>query len=175
MIRLKSILCCLCFLLASCGYQFSGSGIALPEGVNKVRIELFVNRTKEPYLDTIITDSMTYRILRQHNVEIVEDISKADAVLSGSVIRYSVAASAYDALDAIQSYRVTMKVEAMLRRVSDDKIVWQGETVRFQDFVSSGIDLSAQEGFESAARKEVAERIAEDLSWQMASGFGAEL
>ncbi len=173
--RILLFVLCACLFLTSCGYQFAGSGIALPEGVNKVQILLFENLTKEPYLDAIITDSMSYRLLRQHNVDIVDDVAMADAVVSGSVRQYSVTASAYDAQDAIQSYRVTMKVAATLRRVSDGKILWQGDAVRFQDFVSSGVDINAQEGLETGARKQVSQRLAEDISWQMASGFGSDL
>ena len=114
-------------------------------------------------------------MLRQHNVDIVDDVAMADAVVSGSVLQYSVTASAYDAQDAIQSYRVTMKIAATLRRVSDGKILWQGDAVRFQDFVSSGVDINAQEGLEAGARKQVSQRLAEDISWQMASGFGSDL
>jgi hypothetical protein len=174
-IRVFSFVFLGCLFLASCGYQVAGSGVALPEGVSRVQIVLFDNLTKEPYLDAIITDSMSYRLLRHHNVEIVDDIEMADAVVSGSVLQYSVTTSAYDAQDAIQSYRVTMKVAAALRRVSDGKIVWQGDAVRFQDFVSSGVDINAQEGLETGARKQVSQRLAEDISWQMASGFGSDL
>lgn len=175
MIRLSVLILLLLLFLSGCGYQVAGSGVAFPNGANKVQIVLFDNLTKEPYLDAIITDSMTYRLMRLHNVEIVDDVAVADAVLSGTILQYSVAASAYDAQDAIQSYRVTMKVAAVMKRVHDGKIIWQGDAIRFQDFVSSGVDINAQEGLEASARKQVAQRLVEDISWQMTTGFGTEL
>ncbi len=156
-----------------CGYRFAGEAIDLPGGVQKVRVELFANRTQEPYLDTLATGSVIERLMRLHNVEIVESPDAADAVLDGEVLQYSISASAYDAGDAIQSYRVTMRVAATLTRVSDGRFLWRGEAVRFEDFVSAGVDITTQEGLESEARKRAADRIAEDLSWQMATGFGA--
>lgn len=163
-----------CLFVAGCGYHVAGAGIDLPRGVDIVHIALFDNPTKEPYLDSVFTDSMSWRLLRHHNIDLVENAAEADAVLSGSITQYHVAASAYDAQDAIQSYRVTMRVMARLARVEDGKILWQGDAIRYQDFVSSGVDISSQEGLEVEARKKVADRLAEDLSWQMASGFGTE-
>jgi outer membrane lipopolysaccharide assembly protein LptE/RlpB len=164
----------LCLFAAGCGYHVTGNVVDLPGGVSKVHIVLFANLTKEPYIDSVFTDSMSWRLLRHHNIELVEDADVADAVLGGVITQYHVAASAYDAQDTIQSYRVTMRVKAKLTRVEDGKILWHGDAIRYQDFVSSDVDISAQEGLEVAARKNVSDRLAEDLSWQMASGFGVE-
>lgn len=161
-------------LLAGCGYHVSGTGTSLPEGVSAVRIDLFENRTSEPYLDALVTQSISYRLLRLDNIELVEKKEDADASLTGSVIQYSVAAIAYDALDNIEAYRVTIKVEAALERLSDGKILWQGQTIRYQDFRSGAADITLQHDLELATQVEVSNRIAEDLSWQMATGFGGE-
>ena len=164
----------LCLLVAGCGYHVTGSGVSLPEGVGKVHVALFENPTRKPYLDSIVTDSISWRLLQLHNIELTEDADAADAILDGVVTQYNLSVSAYDAADAIQAYRVTMRVTAKLTRAKDGKILWRGEAIRFQDFVSSGANISEQEGLEVDARKKVAERLAEDLSWQLASGFGDE-
>ncbi len=161
-------------LLSGCGYRFAGNGIDLPDGVENLHLALIENRTKEPYLDSVLTESLTFRLARQHNLQLVENPQNADAILSGEVIQYSLHASAYDKDDAIQSYRVTVKVTAKLSRVSDGKLLWRGASVRFDDFVSSGADITTEEGLERETLRRVADRIAEDLSWQMATGFGAE-
>ena len=112
--------------------------------------------------------------MRHHNLELTEDADAADATLDGVITQYTLSVSAYDAADAIQAYRVTMRVTAKLTRAVDGKILWRGEAIRFQDFVSSGADISEQEGLEVEARQKVADRLAEDLSWQLASGFGSD-
>ena len=174
MIRFIASCIIIASLLSGCGYRFAGEGIELPGSIASVHIKLFENRTKEPYLESVLTESVTYRLARMHNISLVEAPGQADAVLSGEVIQYQLNASAYDRNDAIETYRVTIKVAARLSRVSDGKILWQGESVRFDDFVSSGADITTVEGLERATLRVVAGRIAEDLSWQMASGFGAE-
>ena len=161
-------------IMAGCGYRFGGPTVDLPAGIETLYVARFENRTSEPYLDSIMTGSMVERLVRQHNLELVEKPVDADAVLAGEVVQYQVAASAYDAADDIRSYRVTMKVRARLERQADGRIIWQDEAVRFRDFVSTGVGITEQEGLERDARKEVAARLAEDLSWQMATGFGAE-
>ncbi len=161
-------------LLPGCGYRFGGKGVELPGNINSLHVTLFENRTKEPYLESVLTASMTNRLIRLHNIVLVESPDEADAVFSGEVIQYQLHASTYDGNDAIEAYRVSIKVAARLTRVSDGKRLWQGESVRFDDFVSSGSDITTEEGLEKATLQAVADRIAEDLSWQMATGFGAE-
>lgn len=170
--RWLAVLTVLC-VLSGCGYRFDGPAIEMPAGIESLYVARFENRTSEPYLESIMTASMIQRLIRQHNLEVVEMAADADAVLAGEVVQYRVAASAYDAADDIRSYRVTMKVRARLERQTDGRVVWQGDAVRYQDFASTGVGITAQEGLERIAREEVAERLAEDLSWQMATGFGA--
>ena len=161
-------------LIAGCGYQFDGAGTNLPEGVSQVKVDLFVNRTTEPYLATLLTESITFRLMRQHNIALVEKSEDAEAVLSGEILQYNLSASAFDAQDAVQAYRATLKVKVNLKRLSDGKILWQGESIRFEDFVSSGATITAEEDLEAEIQQKVARRIAEDISWQLATGFGAD-
>ncbi len=174
MTRFFFIIFLVLMLLPGCGYRFSGAPIELPGGLHALHVELFENRTREPYLDSIVTGSIINRLVRLHDIELVEKKQAAEAVLSGEVVQYRLNATAYDRHDAIEAYRVTVKVKANLTRPSDGKLLWQGESVRFDDFVSSGADITAEEGLERATLERIADRIAEDLSWQMAAGFGGQ-
>ena len=161
-------------LLAGCGYHFSGTGINLPEGVSQLKIELFNNQTTEPYLETVLTDMLSFRLMRQHNIELVEDAESADAVLTGAIQQYDISASAFDTLDKVRAYRVTMKISARLKRVTDGKILWQGVIIRFEDFANGSVTITAEEDLEATMQRKVSARIAEEISWQMATGFGAD-
>jgi len=161
-------------LLAGCGYQFGGQGIELPGKISRLKIDLFANQTSEPYLESYITASTTLRLMRQHDVQLVETTEDAEAVLSGEVLQYQLSAAAYDAVDDIQSYRITMKIQARMTRLEDGKILWQDALIRYEDFVSNGSSITDQEDLETAAQKSLSIRLAEDLAWQMSSGFGSE-
>ena len=117
---------------------------------------------------------LSLRLMRQHNIELVEDEESADAVLTGEIRQYKISASAYDALDQVRAYQVTLKVSAHLKRISDGKILWQGEVIRFEDFANGNVSITAEEDLEAAMQREVSSRIAEEISWQMATGFGAD-
>lgn len=164
----------LLLFVAGCGYQFSGATHALPGDISRIKVNLFENLTAEPYLESYITASTNLRLMRQSEVVLVESQEAAEAVLQGQILQYRLAAISYDSLDNIQSYRMTVRVGASLKRLSDGKILWRGEIVRYHDFVTDGTSIIAQEDRESAAQKALSERIAEDLAWQMATGFGGE-
>ncbi len=51
-------------LLGACGYRFTASGGALPEGIREVYAPLFINRTAEPGLETFFTQSMREQLIR---------------------------------------------------------------------------------------------------------------
>jgi len=147
----------------------------MPGGISKVRIELFENKTAEPYLSTCITEAVTYRLMRMHDVSLVESIDNAEAVLSGFVKNYRIKAASYGVADNIKSYRVAMTIDATLRQVADGRILWQGEVSHDFDFVSSTASLTEQEGLERETQQQLCRRLAEDLSWQMTENFGEDM
>lgn len=172
MSRVSFLLLICCLVAVSCGYQFSGQGHDLPDGISRLKVDLFTNRTAEPHLETYLTASSTLRLMRQDNVELVETLEQAEAVLTGEVVQYSLDAVSYDALDEIKTYRITMKVVALLKRISDGKILWQQQFVRYDDFSSDPASIIAQEDQETVIQKAISIRLAEDISWQMANMFG---
>ena len=119
-------------LLAGCGYRLSDEALRLPDNISVLAIEMFENRTQEPYLENILTTRFTRRLLLLPDITLIENQEDAEAVVSGRIIRYNVESSAYDGQNLITQYRATMLVEAEFRRQADGKILWRGELIRFQ-------------------------------------------
>jgi len=51
-------------LLCACGYRFTAGGGGLPGGVREVYGPVFINRTAEPGLETLFTQSMREQLVR---------------------------------------------------------------------------------------------------------------
>ena len=157
-------------LLAGCGYRLSDEALRLPDNISVLAIEMFENRTQEPYLENILTTRFTRRLLLLPDITLIENQEDAEAVVSGRIIRYNVESSAYDGQNLITQYRATMLVEAEFRRQADGKILWRGELIRFQTFPAD-TDLKRQDDLERIAQDILSTRLAEELSARLTETF----
>ena len=89
--QLKSLLVFLALfssalVVGGCGYQFQGSGSALPPDVKFIAIPRVENITAEPGLSTVLTEALRDEFDRYGAVTVVENESQADAVLRTRLI-----------------------------------------------------------------------------------------
>ncbi len=154
--------------LLGCGYTPLAMGPGI--GVNTLFIEPMVNRTAEPFLDSLVTNSVKERFGRDNRLTLVKNRMEAEAVLAGQVSNYSRTAISYDQDDTIQEYRSSVTVVASLRRISDGKILWKGN-VSWSEESENSSDLSSQEDNETSAIQEITERLAEELYYRFQEDF----
>ncbi len=160
----------LLFLIAGCGYRLSDSTLHLPDDVSTVAIEMFENRTMEPYLENVLTTHFTRRLLLLPNLTLVENPDEAEAIVRGKILTYNVESSAYDSQNIVAQYRVKMQVEAEFIRNGDGRVLWRGKIIRFQTF-SADLDLKRQDDLERIAQDTLSIRLAEDLSARLTETF----
>jgi outer membrane lipopolysaccharide assembly protein LptE/RlpB len=156
--------------VAGCGYRYSGGDAGLLAGVGTLRIDLFDNRTAEPYLENRVTDDVVLWFGRTPGLRLVESGGQADAILSGTVVAYSTDPIAYDSRDRISEYRSLMTVEAQLLSTAAGQVLWKGR-VEWSEEYPSEPDKSVQEDNESAAIAVIADRIAQQLHARILDGF----
>lgn len=157
--------------LTACGYHAPGEGSSWRGGAGKtVYVELFANRTVEPYLDTTVTGAVLRQLSRSRLFELVEDREKADLLLSGNVTGFSDESVAYNSRDEITVYRARLTAEAVLVRRSDGAVLWRGTLQRSEDHPSL-VDKSLQQEGQSLAGEVAAQRLAEDLMARLLDDF----
>ncbi|WP_303722609.1 LPS assembly lipoprotein LptE [Malonomonas rubra] len=157
-------------LLIGCGYHFPGKGGSLPGKVKTVYIPLFVNKTKEPQLESLVSNEISVVFGRNSNISQVESLDQAEAVLEGVVSSYASKPIAYDTSDDISEYRATMTIDAVLRQVSDGRLLWQGNVSWKEEYLADD-DKAIQEDFEREAIDEISLRISEELLSRMLDDF----
>jgi outer membrane lipopolysaccharide assembly protein LptE/RlpB len=166
----RFLLVLILLLLTGCGYRLAGESLRLPDNASTLIIEMFENRTMEPYLENILTTHVTRRLLLFPELSLVENLDEAEAVVSGKILSYNVESSAYDDQNVVTQYRATMKIEAEFRRKSDGRILWRGTMIRFQHFFADP-DLMRQDDLERIAQAQLSTRLAEDLSSRLTDTF----
>jgi outer membrane lipopolysaccharide assembly protein LptE/RlpB len=120
-------------LTASCGYHFPGQGRTLPGGATSVYVAEFVNRTREPGLDTRVRSSLEDEITRRGVFELVPSRDGAAVSLEGSVDRLDVRPVAFSNSDQALQYETIATVSAQLRDTRNDAIVWSVSGLRAND------------------------------------------
>jgi len=158
------------FFLCGCGYHLSGDVDNLPPEIRSLYIELFANRTAEPFLENLITREVTREFARSRNLQITEDRTRADAILSGTVSAYSTSPVSFGIDDEITEYRSAMAVGAVLYRAADGKTLWKGSLSWTEEYPSND-DKAVQEDNEAEAIKVIIERQAEELYFRIADNF----
>lgn len=155
-------------LIAGCGYQFSGG--ELPGNVQRLYVPLARNLTAEPLIENILALPVTAVLARQKGVDIVEDPTRADAILQAVITKYSVEPLSYNSTDRISVLYATLVVSFSLVDSSDGRLLWQGTIERLESY-QAAVDKNQQEDFESVAIETMAKNIADDLISRLVTKF----
>lgn len=167
--RIAGLLLLLLFM-GGCGYHVQGRKSHLPADIRSVLVELFVNRTLEPYLENEVTNAVSERFSRGRAFDLAAGADRAQAALSGIVTAYETRPISYNEQDAILEYRSTMTVDVVLRRTGSGEIVWKGAASWNEEYPANP-DKAAQEDNEAAAIRVIAERIADELYSRLVDNF----
>ncbi|MEE4253166.1 MAG: LptE family protein [Desulfuromusa sp.] len=168
--RFFSLFIILFFCLVGCGYHFPGQGGALPGGVEKIYIPLFVNKTAEPQLENKLTSRISEVFSRNSKISQVEKKESAEAILEGTIRAYKSRALSYDPNDDIGEYRATMIVDVVLRKPDSEEFLWK-RAVTWSEEYSSAADKNNQYSLEKVAIDEITLRLAEEILYQLLDDF----
>ena len=140
-----------------CGYSLRTS---LPPGIRSVHVPVLENKTAEPGIEDFITQALTQAVVQSARVRIARNAQEADAILSGSIVVYRLAALSFDSSANVTSYRLIIGLALTFKEVRTDKILWK------QDRIEERADfLVAGRVTQTLAREEVAvQRAAVDVA-----------
>lgn len=135
------LLLLLAVLPGGCGYTVHGT---LPSHINTVAVPIFLNRTPEPAIESLITRAVVEAFSTNGRLKVVSR-GQADAILDGEIIAYSVSSIAFDQNANVRLYRLVVTVNLRMRDVQRNTVLFQQSAVteqadfRVQDAVSQTI------------------------------------
>jgi outer membrane lipopolysaccharide assembly protein LptE/RlpB len=112
--------------VAGCGYSFRGT---LPEHIQTVAVPVFVNKTGEPRIESMLTNGVVEAFSTNGRLRVVKR-EDADAVLEGEVIGYSVASISYDAQANVRQYRLTVTMNLKLLDMKKSAVLFEEHGLR---------------------------------------------
>jgi hypothetical protein len=163
-------------LLSGCAYRFGLSERSLPGGYTQVAIPVFKNKTPEVGIEPMFTNALIRRFNRSQ-VARVTDKDASPVLLEGNILKVETRSeSAIDRsqlatlpADAVLTtqYRLTVTTEIVLRRKSDEKVIWTGqftsEKVYAPPRLGTAVVNSANATYNQSARMEYFSRLAEEM------------
>ncbi len=160
--RLFALVVCLA-LLTGCGYSFRGMSNALPSDVRRVSVPTSQNSTTE----TSLTITLTNELVRQFTISKflrVTDINEADAVLETKITSVQTTSGAQTVSGSESlSRRVTVTVDAVLKRTGGGEVLWQNRNVVSRQSYGVADDQSVVESNVSDALDAAAVDLAEKI------------
>jgi len=180
--------------LGGCGYHLAGTGVNVPPTAHSIRIEPFVNHTREQGLEVQLRRALEDEFRRHGAVRVVSD-GDADLELSGDIRRFTTQPVAFSATDEAVQYQGIMHVGMRLVERATGRVLHETKLLQeTQDFgaVSDVVvtspphfqrgtldardlpNLTAVQLTEARRReamRELVDQLARDLYLQVMEGF----
>lgn len=161
-----------------CAYHFGLSERALPGGYTQVAIPMFKNQSTEVGVEPYFTNSLIHRFSRSQVARVTEKESSPlvlmgfiDAIqtINGPAVtnKASQLSNLPDQTVLITEYRLLVKTHIILKRKSDDKIMWQGTFTNEKVYTPPriGLDIvnSANATYNQSVKMETIAQLAEEM------------
>lgn len=158
-------------VISGCGYHTPAASDSWVAGeARTVYVQLFDNRSSEPYLENYITDALIAQLSRSRLISLTEKPDNADVRLVGFVDDFTDRARSYGSTDRITEYTATMSVNVRLLSKDSSEIIWQEKLKRSEDYQATVNKNLQLEGQRLAAIR-VSQRLAEDIYASMLNNF----
>ena len=171
--RLKTLLqaCGIVFLavcLSACGYRFSGGG-SLPEGVTRLTIQNFENRSGEIGIESVITNDIIFEFTRTGKADVTRS-KTAEAVLTGVIRSARSSTISHISSHATADRRITVTVDVKLVRPSGT-VLWSGSDISASEEYTVADDKIVTEQNKKSAVAKLSSRLAQRIYYRMTGDF----
>jgi len=111
--------------IAGCGYHFGAEGSGLPPQAKTIYVERFANRSRYTAMEDQFDRYMKDEIAQHKRLELVDDRSQADLVLSGELVYITQLAAATNSVGEPIEYTQTLSANAQLTDQHTKQVIWR--------------------------------------------------
>jgi outer membrane lipopolysaccharide assembly protein LptE/RlpB len=160
-------------LSASCGYHIGGQGDLIPKNIKTIAIPEFSNGTVQYHIASLLTADVVREFHSRTHYTIVTDPAKADAVLTGGVVRFDVLGgiTTDPVTGRATSSQIVLTMQFNLTDRHTGKVIYQRTGYEFRDRyeISTSLQTYFDEG--APAMKRVCESAARALVTSVLEAF----
>ena len=148
---------------SSCGYRFAAPNSKLPQGITRVQVPVFNNRTAEPGADALFTEALREHLFRAGRLGDASSGATIEGELTG-VSSGVLAASP----GRLPNYRLNASLTLVLKK--NGALVARADVAGGEDF-PAGADVLWAETYRAAALRRLAESLTREGLEQLATGW----
>jgi outer membrane lipopolysaccharide assembly protein LptE/RlpB len=106
---------------SGCGYSLRGH---LPEHIKTIAVPIFVNRTQEPAVESVITRAVVEAFSTNGRLRVAR-LEEADSILEGEVTGYAVDSIAFDRNANVELYRLRVVMNLTMRDLRRNAVLFR--------------------------------------------------
>lgn len=173
---LRQMFLLLILALSGCGYKFGLAEHALPGGYKQVAIPVFKNSSQDVGIEVPFTNALIRRFARSQVARVI-DKESSPLILEGTIVNIDTISGPAvtntelrtlpDGAVLTTEYRLVISTNLILKRKSDEKVIWQGtfsnEKVYAAPRIGKEVLNSANATYNQSARMETIARLAEEM------------
>ena len=150
-------------------FSYSFTGTSIPEDVNSVYIPFFANQSSSGVgnLSDRLNQALIDRFINQTRLQLANSRAEADAVLEGSIVRYTNEAFSITGEQQTNLNEITINVRATFQYTNKEQAEWSKS---FNGSATYDTNENPIEGEEIAA-EEALSRIADNMFNDAVSGW----
>lgn len=143
-------------LAAGCGYHFAASGSGLPQDAKTIYVARFSNTSRFTGVNDQFMRYVKDEIADHKRLELVDDPSQADLVLSGQILRVDTMPVGFNGVSEASIYQQFMVVRAQLQDRHTNKVLWANVLSSIDQFpvVSSTVITTSPEFLQQNLRSQ---------------------
>lgn len=128
---------CVCLgmgmVLNNCGYKLAGFSQQIPDNIKTILIPDFVNKTNRFQVEQYITFAVRDEFIKRSNLVLVENESRADSILEGTITWFDVKPLSYSDDASSNFYKVSILVNVRFIDLQSNEIIFEGQNINFTD------------------------------------------
>jgi len=150
----------LTLIISGCGYRI---GSLLPADIHTIAIPMFINKTSEAELSSLITNSVIQEFINDGTLRVTE-YKDADTALNCEIIDYQREALSFNEADVTREYRLIITVKFVFKNLRRNEVLWENPRVIGETtfYVGSSLPDSERTALPDAA-KDLAHHIVESV------------
>ncbi len=162
----------LAVIAAGCGYRVAGRADLLPRNIKTIAIPAFSNATTRYRLSERLPAALTREFISRTRYNVIADPNQADAVLTGSVMRYSAYPVLYDqATGRASGVQVYVTLDLSLRDRATGNVLFSRTNWELRERYEISVDPSAYLEESDLAMARMSEQIARTVVTAVLENF----
>lgn len=154
---------------SGCGYRVRSSAGTLPSGMQSIGIPTFRNKTGQYAMEQIITGAVLKEFSIRAKARVSSDSSGVDSVLLGEITDVNSVPVTFGSQETGSqtfgsAFLVTVRMNAVLKRLSDSAIIWQNQDFIYRERYVLNINVRYFFSEENPALERLARNFAASLA-----------